>query len=180
MNKKLLVVSGSLLVLALPGVAAAHPGHDAGASFAAGALHPLAGVDHLCALIAVGLLAGRTHARTGVFIAMTFLVLMSAGMLSAFAGFELPGVEWGIAASIVAMALLAWRPPHELPVFTAALAGLFAIFHGHAHGAEAASGTLKLAYASGLLITSAVVIRAAMVAARLPGWSRTRLQHRKH
>ena len=179
MNKKLLSVSGSLLVLALPGVAVAHPGHDAGASFATGALHPLAGFDHLCALIAVGVLAGRTNARTGTIISMTFLVLMGAGVLSAFAGVELPLVEGGIAASIAGMALLAWRPPRNLPVPTAALAGLFAIFHGHAHGAEAASGTLKLAYGSGLLITSAGVICAAAALASLPVWSRTKLQHRQ-
>jgi urease accessory protein len=166
-------VSATLLAV-LPGVAAAHPGHDAGVSFAAGMLHPLAGVDHLCALFAVGLLAGRLGGRAGLGVAMTFLALLCAGMYSGFLGLELPLVEAAIGASILCLTLLALRPPRRLPLATAALAGLFAVFHGHAHGAEAAEGTARLSYAAGLLLASAGVIVAGLWLARLPAWSRAR------
>jgi len=165
MNKKILALSGSLLVMALPGIAAAHPGHEAGGSFAAGTLHPLAGIDHLCALIAVGMLAGRMGTRAGMCIALTFLALMSVGVASGFARVELPLVQAAIGASIICVSLLALRPPRTLPVATSALAGLFAIFHGHSHGAEAVAGTAPLAYAAGLLIASAAVIVCGMLLA---------------
>jgi urease accessory protein len=179
MNKKW-PLPASLLLLALPGIAAAHPGHDAGSSFAAGMIHPLAGFDHLCALLAVGLLAGRMGARAGAAVASTFLALSGVGMLGGFAGIELPAGELGIGASVAIIALLAWRPPRALPVATAALAGLFALFHGHAHGAEAVEGTAQLAYSAGMLLASGAVIAAGAWLAIAPAWSRFPLQHRRH
>lgn len=174
MNKRIFAATATLLAFVLPGVALAHPGHDAGSSFAAGVLHPLAGLDHLCALLAVGLLAGRMGGRAGHGIAMTFLALLCAGIWSGFAGIELPRVETAIGASIICITLLALRPPRRLPFATAALAGLFAVFHGQAHGAEAAEGTARLAYACGLLLASALVIAAGLWLAGLPAWSRAR------
>jgi urease accessory protein len=167
------------VLIALPGIAAAHPGHASGASFAAGAWHPLAGFDHLCALIAVGLLAGRMGVRAGTAVASTYLALMSAGMLGGFAGVELPLVEAGIGASIAVIALLAWRPPWDLPVATAALAGLFALFHGHAHGAEAPEGGAPLSYSAGLLLASAAVIATGAWLANSPAWGRLQAQRRR-
>lgn len=178
MNNKAFALAGSLTALLMPGIAAAHPGHEAGASLAAGMVHPLAGLDHLCALLAVGLLAGRMGGRAGTSIALTFLALMSCGIIGGIAGVELPLVEVAIGTSIIGLALLAWRPPRRLPFATAAFAGSFAVFHGHAHGVEAAAGTTHLSYAAGLLVSSAGVIVAATLLARAPAWSRTRLQHR--
>jgi urease accessory protein len=179
MNKKW-PLPVSLLLIALPGIAAAHPGHASGTSFAAGAWHPLAGFDHLCALIAVGLLAGRMGARTGTAVASTFLALMGIGMLGGFAGIELPLDEVGIGTSVAVIALLAWRPPRALPVGTAALAGLFAFFHGHAHGAEAVEGTAQLAYSAGMLLASVTVIAAGAWLANASAWSHFLLQRRRH
>ena len=167
------------LLLILPGIAAAHPGHEAGAGFAAGVLHPLAGFDHLCALIAVGLLAGRMGGRAGIAVVVSFLAMLGGGIRSGLAGLELPLAEVVIAVSIVAVALLALRPPRRLPAATAALAGFFAVFHGHAHGAEAAEDTAWLAYSSGLLIASAALIAAGIALVNAPAWSRLRLQHRR-
>jgi urease accessory protein len=178
MNKKLPVISGALLVV-LPGLAGAHPGHEAGAGFTAGVVHPLAGFDHLSALLAVGLLAGRMGGRAGVAIAASFLALMCAGIVGGFVGVELPLVEAGIGASIITVSLLALRPPRRLPVATAALAGFFAVFHGQAHGAEAVEGTARLAYASGLLVASAAVVGAGILLAHTPVGIRERFPHRR-
>jgi urease accessory protein len=179
MNKKTSWICGALLVLTVPGIAAAHPGHEAGAGFAAGVLHPLAGFDHLCALVAVGLLAGRLGGRAGAGVAGTFLALMAVGIAGGFAGLELPLVEAAIGSSIACIALLAWRPPRRLPAATAALAGLFAVFHGHAHAAEAVQGTARGAYSVGLLIASAGVMGAGSWLANWPAWNRLRLQRRR-
>jgi urease accessory protein len=176
---KIIAVPATLLALVLPGVATAHPGHDAGTSFAAGVWHPIAGLDHLAALIAVGLLAGRMGGRAGLTIAVTFLALLGAGIVAGFAGLELPRAETAIGASIFCIALLTLRPPRRLPVATAALAGLFAVFHGQAHGAEAADGTARLSYAAGLLLASAGVIVAGMWLAHAPAWNRLRLRRRE-
>ena len=178
MNKKILLASGSLLVLALPGIATAHPGHDVGAGFIGGALHPLGGFDHLCALIAVGLLAARMGAGAGKSLVAIYLGLLYVGYLIGSTGLALPLVEVAIGASVLCLALLAWWPPRHLPVATSAFAGCFAIFHGHAHGSEAIDVSATAAYAAGLLIASAAVILAGAHLANLPAWNRTRLQRR--
>jgi len=142
----------------LPAIAQAHPGHDAGASFATGALHPLGGIDHLLALIAVGLLSARMGGRALFAIPAAFLSLLGAGIALGYAGLQLDFVEPAIAASIVVCAVLALLPPRQLPVATAALAAWFAIFHGNAHGIEFAAGVGRANYAAGLLFTSTFVI----------------------
>jgi hydrogenase/urease accessory protein HupE len=88
-------------------------------------------------------------------------------------------IETAIGASIFCIALLALRPPRRLPVATAALAGLFAVFHGQAHGAESADGTARLSCAAGLLLASADVIVAGMWLAHAPAWNGLRLQRRQ-
>ena len=139
-------------------MAHAHPGHEAGASFAAGALHPLTGFDHLLALVAVGLLAARMGGRARLVIPAAFLSSLLAGVALGFAGVQLDFVEPAIAASIVVCGVLAWLPPRQLPVATAALAALFAVFHGNAHGTEIAASLDRAGYASGLALGSAFVI----------------------
>jgi urease accessory protein len=158
MRTKTFLSCGALLACVLPGIATAHPGHEAGADLAAGLLHPLAGFDHLAALLATGLLAGRMGGRAGMGIALSFLILLGAGVLIGFTGIELPWTETLILASVACVALLAWRPPRHLPVATATLAAAFALFHGYAHGAEAANGAQRLAYTAGLLLGSAGVM----------------------
>lgn len=152
--------SALLLVaaLALPALAQAHPGHDAGTSFATGALHPLTGFDHLLALVAVGLLAARMGGPARLVIPAAFLFSLLAGVALGFAGVQLDFVEPAIAASIVVCGALALLPPRQLPVATAALAALFAMFHGNAHGTEIAASLDRAGYASGLVLGSALVI----------------------
>jgi urease accessory protein len=147
------IVAAAVLVL-LPGAALAHPGHhDAG--FAHGLMHPLGGLDHVLAMVAVGLYAALLGGRALFMVPATFVGVMAFGGTLGAAGFPLPYTEIGIAGSVVVLGLtVALRV--SLPTVAAmALAGVFAIFHGHAHGAEMPQGALV--YAAGFLLATAAL-----------------------
>lgn len=159
-----------LASLALP--AAAHPGHDAG-GFADGFAHPFGGFDHLMAMLAVGLWAvqyaghpSATQPRAPWLLPASFVLAMAAGFGLGLAGVALPGVEAGIALSVLMLGLIvafAVRPP--LPAAMAVTA-LFALFHGHAHATEMGNVPM-LAYAAGMLLATAVLHVCGLTAARL-------------
>jgi urease accessory protein len=148
----------ALIAAAAPALAEAHPGHGVGISFASGALHPLSGLDHLMALVAVGLLAGRMGGWARWAIPAAFLSLLGVGIALGFAGLQLRFVEAAILASVIVCAALVVVPPRRLPITTCALIGLFAIFHGNAHGFEVAAGLARSHYAAGLMLSSALVL----------------------
>jgi len=135
-----------LLLLATP--ASAHSLGSAG--FAAGLAHPLFGLDHLLAMVAVGLWAGRIGGRARWLVPSAFVAAMLIGSLLPVA---LPSVETGILGSVLILGLLvAWAP--KLPLWVPALVvGLFALAHGHAHGAELSGGAATLGF---LLATAAL------------------------
>ena len=145
-----------LLWLALPALAHTgalgdhvHPG------FMAGLLHPFTGIDHLAAMLAVGVWSAL--AVRPVWVApLAFVALLGAGALGGLAGVAVPGMEPMIAASLLVTGLLiATRA--QWPVWAAALvAGLFAFFHGAAHGMELSGVGVAQALA-GMLIGSAAL-----------------------
>ncbi len=145
--------------LLLPQWALAHegPAHVHAAGFVQGFLHPLGGLDHLLAMVLVGLLAVQLGGRAIVALPAAFLALMAAGGAAGLAGLALPFVELGIAASVVALgAALAFAV--RAPVAAAALVvGGFALFHGFAHGAELPAGAGASAYAAGFLLATALL-----------------------
>jgi urease accessory protein len=167
-------------LLLLPALAQAHPGHDTGASLIAGATHPLLGVDHLLALIAAGLLAWRMDRRAGMAIAVAFPALLIVGAMLGLAGLELPMTEVMIALSIAVLALLALRPPRRLPVITASLTAMFAVFHGYAHGLEAADGVAASSFVAGMTLSSALVICITMTSAHLLSRLASFDRHHRH
>lgn len=122
-----------------------------------GFLHPLGGLDHLLAMVGVGLFASFLGGRALWLVPASFVVMMAVGGALGFAGIGLPFVELGIALSVVviggALAL-----GLSLPLVAAmALAGLFAVFHGHAHGAEMPAAASGLAYGLGFLAATALL-----------------------
>ena len=148
------------LCLAAP-AAFAHPGH-ATAGFFAGLLHPLLGIDHLLALVGAGLWAAQRGGRARIGVASGFVAALALGFALALGGFAVPGVEPGIAASVLVFGLLL-AGGTALPVLPGvALASAFALLHGYAHGAELPVGGQTVAYAAGLLGTSAVTMGFAM------------------
>jgi len=165
MNKRIVLISLALI----PALAQAHPGHGTGASFLAGGIHPLAGADHLMALIAAGLLAWRMGGLAQIGIALAFPVLLAMGALLGLAGLQLAITEVMIMLSIAVLGLLALKPQRQLPVATICLSALFALFHGHAHGLEAADGLAGSAFVAGMTLSSALVIGATLMAAQRIG-----------
>jgi urease accessory protein len=154
--------------LALAGMAAAaaslssgpaltHTGAEHAFSFMSGFAHPWTGLDHMMAMVAVGLWAGLNGGRALWAWPAAFLSVMLAGGALGIAGVPLPLVEAGILASIVVLGLLVLAAA-RLPVAAGAvLVGAFALLHGHAHGAELASGTAAVTYAAGFAIATAAL-----------------------
>jgi urease accessory protein len=152
----LLAGAGLGALACLVTAASAHPGHGSHFSLADGALHPLSGVDHLAAMIAVGLWAALAGGKRIWIWPTAFVGMMLVGGLLGHAGVVFPSVEPVIAASVIVLGL-AVAFGVQAPVMPGAvLIGLFAVFHGHAHGAEApAAGWLG--YAAGFAASTAAL-----------------------
>ncbi len=146
----------SVLLLAFMATAAeAHTGAGGTAGFAHGFAHPFNGLDHLLAMVAVGVFATSLGGRALWFVPATFLAMMAAGGVAGLFGLELPYVEMGIALSVIVMGAvvaLQWKASLTAAV---ALAGFFAIFHGHAHGFEIPPGVSAAGYAFGFMLATA-------------------------
>lgn len=157
---------GAAALLLMPALAFAHPGHgDNG--LVAGISHPLGGLDHLLAMLAVGLWAAQQQGAARWALPCTFVGTMLIGGLLGFEGLNLPALESGIAASVLALGLavaLAIRPP--LAVAVAATA-LFALFHGVAHGLELPDMSSPWAYAAGFVAATAALHAAGYAVVRI-------------
>ena len=145
------------LLIALTGAAFAHTGLGDAAGFTHGFMHPVGGLDHVLAMVAVGLYAALLGGRALWLVPATFVAVMAIGGALGMAGFGLPYAEIGIALSVVVLGLaVALRL--SLPTLAAmALVGLFAVFHGHAHGAEMPQDVSGYAYAAGFMLATALL-----------------------
>ena len=154
------------LVFALAAAPAlAHPDHGA-ASLASGLAHPLGGLDHLLAMLAVGLFAARQPGDARWMLPTGFVLAMLAGAALSAAGIALPAVEAAIATSVLVLGVLIARLA-RLPLTAALpLVATFALFHGHAHHAEMGAGP-ALAYTAGFALATAALHLAGLGLARL-------------
>jgi urease accessory protein len=142
------------LAFVLPAVADAHAQAGAAAGFLSGLAHPVSGLDHVLAMIAVGLWGAQLGLPAIWILPVTFPIVMALGGLIGLLGVPLPGVEMGIAASalLLGMAVATERRP---PLAVAALVvGAFAVFHGYAHGTELKAGESALLYSFGFVIAT--------------------------
>ena len=158
-----LLLALAILVLS-PGLAFAHTGIAHGAALFHGFSHPLGGLDHVLAMVAVGVLAFVLGSRALWLVPLSFLAAMVAGFALGTAQVQLPFVELAIALSSVAIggAAALGRP---MPVGAAmALVGTFAVFHGHAHGAEMADSAGRLIHALGFSTATALLHLAGIAA----------------
>lgn len=149
-SKCLVVLAGVLLTP----MAWAHTGAHMGGGFLAGFSHPVFGLDHLLAMLAVGMWGAFLGAPGIWVLPVAFPLVMALGAVFGIVGLPLPGVEWGIALSVIAlgaMIALAARPPIAA---AAALVSVFAIFHGYAHGQELPSDASPFAFAAGFVLAT--------------------------
>lgn len=149
--------------------ALAHPGHEGG--LVGGLAHPLTGFDHLLAMVAVGLWASQLGKRAMIVLPLLFPAVMAVGALMGANGVALPWVEAGIVASVVILgAVVALGVKPSLAV-SAVLVGVFALFHGHAHGTELPAAGSALMYGAGFVVATLVLHAIGMgigVAAKRP------------
>lgn len=129
----------SLCVLAFVGSAGAHP-IDAGAGLTAGFAHPMSGLDHVLAMVAVGLWAAQLGGRALWLVPGAFVAMMLAGGALGLSGIGLPAVETGVAGSVLLLGLLVAFGVRAPLGISMALVGGFALLHGHAHGSEMPAG----------------------------------------
>jgi urease accessory protein len=147
-----LFLAATLSGIAAPAIAHVQSGQAAG--FVTGFLHPISGLDHVLAMVAVGLWGAQLGAPAIWLLPVTFPIVMALGGLLGLLGVPLPGVEVGIAASAVLLggAVMTER---RVPVYAAAiLVGFFAVFHGHAHGTELPPGQSGLLYSLGFVVAT--------------------------
>ena len=171
-------VSAISLLVALPLAASAHTGIDAGAhhGLVSGFLHPLTGADHLAAMVAVGLWSALTARRAWpdlLWAPLAFAAMLLVGALVGLAGVRLPAVEPMIAASLLVLGLLVFTQRRLPALAAAALVGVFAVFHGIAHGQELVSESGAAMTLAGMLAAT-VMLHATGIAV---GWA---LRHANH
>ena len=148
----------ALIVAVLaPGAALAHTGVGDTGGFVHGFAHPIGGLDHVLAMVLVGVFARQLGGRALWLVPSTFVGIMAVGGLLGVAGIGVPFVEIGIALSIVVLgAVVAFGV--RAPVAVAmAVVGLFAIFHGHAHGSEMPESVAGAAYGLGFMLATALL-----------------------
>ena len=145
------------LTLLFAQTAFAHTLGAQGASFYHGFIHPLSGLDHLLAMLAVGVWAAQIGGRARWLIPVAFIAMLAVGGGLGRLEWILPQVELGIAASVFVFGLLivgATRLPISVSV---GMAGLFALFHGYAHGVEMPQAAAPGLYALGFIASSAML-----------------------
>jgi urease accessory protein len=148
----LAAVLGTLLV---PSLADAHIGVGPASGLAHGFAHPLTGLDHIAAMVAVGLWAAQRGGRAIWIVPLTFVTVMSVGGLLGAIGVFVPFVQPGIVASVFVLGLLI-ATAARLPLLASSLlVGLFAVFHGHAHGAEMPETVSGIVYGVGFVLATA-------------------------
>jgi urease accessory protein len=140
-----------------PLVALAHAETGVASGFISGFLHPLFGLDHVVAMVAVGLLGAVMGPPAIWLLPVIFPLVMAFGGVLGVIGVPLPGIEIGIALSGIVLGLLvafAVRPQIWL---AAIVVGAFAIFHGHAHGTELPAAASPLAYGVGFVMATGML-----------------------
>jgi urease accessory protein len=137
--------------------ALAHTGAGSVSGLAAGFAHPMGGLDHMLAMIAVGLLGASLGGRWMWALPATFVAMMIVGGAAGVSGLPLPLVELGIKGSVVVLGLAIVFGASLSGVAAAALVAVFALFHGHAHGTEMPASVAALEYGAGFVAATAIL-----------------------
>jgi urease accessory protein len=151
-------------------IAYAHEGGGLAGGFVSGFLHPVKGLDHVVAMVAVGLWGVFLGQPAIWILPVVFPLVMALGGALGVVGIPIPAVETGIALSAVIlglMVLLAARPPIAV---AAIIVAAFAIFHGHAHGTELPQSSNAFAYSLGFVIATGLLHLAGIAFGFLAHW----------
>jgi urease accessory protein len=147
----------ALLLIAAPNIANAHIVRGEAIGFVSGFLHPLSGLDHIIAMVSVGLWGAQLGLPAIWLLPLTFPLVMAVGGFLGLIGVPLPGTEVGIALSGVLLGLVVLLELRPRLIWAAALVGLFGLYHGHAHGAELPPGQDALLYSVGFILATGLL-----------------------
>jgi len=165
--RNLLIVVFSLFV---SNMALAHTGEGVTGGLISGFMHPIAGLDHVTAMVAVGIL-GAFLGRPAIWVLpVVFPLVMAFGGVLGLVGVPIPFIEVGIAVSSIVLGLMilfTLKPPLWI---AAVIVGAFAIFHGHAHGTELPKAANALAYSAGFVVSTGLLHLAGIGIGELIRW----------
>jgi urease accessory protein len=145
---------------------------DVAGGLASGFLHPISGLDHVVAMVAVGLWGAQLGKPAIWILPVTFPIVMAFGGVLGVRGVPMPPVEVGIALSAIvlgAMVALSARPPLWV---AATVVGVFAVFHGYAHGTELPRAASPLAYGAGFVLTTGMLHVCGITIGTIHRWRR--------
>ena len=150
-------VVAAAAALLLPTAAFAHTGVGEASGFMHGFSHPISGLDHVLAMVMVGLFAFRLGGRALWFVPATFVLAMAAGGTIGGVGANVPFVELGIALSVIVLGAIVAVGVKASVAAAAGIVALFATFHGYAHGVEMPETASGLVYAAGFMVATALL-----------------------
>jgi urease accessory protein len=151
------LVGSIALTLLIPSIASAHTGVGDHSGFSHGLMHPIGGLDHILAMIAVGLWAAQIGGKALWLVPGSFVMAMTGSSVLGHFGQPLPGIEQGILASDFILGLLLLFVARLPLAISVSIVGILAIFHGYAHGAEMPETALGLTYGLGFIISTAAL-----------------------
>lgn len=160
-----------VLLLLLPESASAHVRGGDAVGFVTGLLHPISGMDHVVAMIAVGLWGAQLGQPAVWLLPVTFPIVMALGGMLGLMGVSLPGIEIGIAASAIVLGIAVMKEIRPPLAVAAVVVALFAVFHGHAHGTELPEGQNGLVYSMGFVIATGSLHATGVGVGLVHGWS---------
>jgi urease accessory protein len=163
-------VSVAALTLGMATPALAHEVGGAGAGFIGGFAHPFLGLDHVVAMVAVGLWGAFLRRPALYLLPLIFPLVMAVGGGLGIAGVPIPAVEAGIAASAIVLGLMVALTVKAPLAVAAVVVGAFAVFHGHAHGTELPASVHALAYSAGFVIATGLLHLAGIGLGTLIRW----------
>jgi len=172
LSPRMILAAGLLLA---PVTALAHVEGGAAGGFLSGLSHPVSGLDHVLAMVAVGLWGAQLGAPAIWLLPVAFPIMMAFGGLLGLSGVELPAVELGIALSAVILGALILGAI-RLPLAAAlVVVGFFAVFHGHAHGTEMSPGQSAILYSIGFVIATGLLHAAGIGIGLIHRWDAGRI-----
>lgn len=159
-----LLLTALCAICLLPIAALAHTGSGQATGFSAGFIHPMGGADHLLAMLAIGLWAAQMRGRAAWVVPGAFVSMMMAGGVLGMSGVHVPYMEAGILVSVLVLGMLI-AGAVKLPLtISAMLVGIFAVCHGHAHGAEMPIAIGAVSYSAGFALATALLHATGMLA----------------
>jgi len=164
-----------MVIVFFPATALAHVGSGAAGGFFIGIAHPVSGLDHVLAMIAVGLWGAQLGNPALWMLPVVFPMMMAGGGMLGLMGIPLPGVEIGIAISAIVLGAMVFAEARLKIQLAMIIVAFFAIFHGHAHGTELPTGQSGLLYSIGFVAATGCLHGVGIAIGMIYRWRKGRL-----